>query len=144
MSDEPTSPEGREPDPSPGDLVSSSLGGVTSTSGTGLVSLAGIVVLAVYLVFELIFREYFVAYAALMLAAVAVILPRVRRDSVEKFHAFSSLMKVVGYGLALIGVFELLDDIRFNGYDDTGSVVGALVAYAGYVMAIMGARSIAD
>ena len=50
--------------------------------------------------------------------------------------------EVLGYGIAVLGVFEALDDIRFDGYDNAGSVIGALVAYAGYAMAFFGARSI--
>lgn len=112
------------------------------TSGEGLVAVAGVVLLANFVIFELIFGTYFITPALLLLAVAAALLPRLARESVERVHRLDVIMMVLGYGIAVLGVFEVLDDIRFDGYDNAGSVIGALVAYAGYAMAFLGARSI--
>ncbi len=112
------------------------------TSGEGLVAIAGVVLLANFVIFELIFGTYFITPALLLLAVAAALLPRLARESVEKVHRLDVIMMVLGYGIAVLGVFEILDDIRFDRYDNAGSVIGALAAYAAYAMAFLGARSI--
>lgn len=112
------------------------------TSGEGLVAIAGVALLIDFVIFELIFGAYFITPALLLLAVAAALLPRLRRESVERVHRLDLMMMVLGYGIAVLGAFEILNDIRFVGYDNAGSVIGALVAYAGYAMAFLGARSI--
>jgi hypothetical protein len=112
------------------------------TSGEGLVALGGIVILAVWIIFEVIAKDYSVATLAIVLALLAAVLPRMKREDVEKIQRLPILMKVVGYGLAVVGIVEIIDDISYGVYDSIFGVIGALVAYAGYAMAFMGARSI--
>lgn len=112
------------------------------SGGEGMVALAGILLLVNWLIFELIATEYFIPYTILLMAVAAAVLPRVRRESVEKVHPLNVIMKVLGYGIVVIGVFELIDDIRFDGYEDFVSILGALFAYVAYAMAFFGARSI--
>ena len=112
------------------------------TTGAGLVVLAAFVVLAVWVIFDLLTDNYGVTTTVVVLAATAVILPRLNRESVERFFPLSSLMKVLGYAIALFGVTEFLIDLDVAIWDDVLRVVGALAAYAGYVMAFIGARQI--
>lgn len=112
------------------------------SSGEGMVALAGIILLVNFVIFELIMAEYFISYALLLLAVGAALLPRLRRESVEAYHPLGQVMKVIGYSIVILGVFEVLDDIRFDGYDEAAAIIGALVAYAGYAVAFLGARSI--
>lgn len=112
------------------------------TSGEGLVALAGIVILAVWLIFEVIAKEYSVTTLAIVLALLAAVLPRMKREDVEKVQRLPILMKVIGYGLVVVGIVEIIDDISYGVYDSIFGVIGALVAYAAYAMAFMGARSI--
>ena len=51
-------------------------------------------------------------------------------------------MKLVGWALVLVGIVEVIIDVRFNAYEDFASIIGALAAYAGYAMAFVGARQI--
>jgi hypothetical protein len=46
--------------------------------------------------------------------------------------------------IAIIGALTIIEDIRFSGgvFDEFFGVVGALVAYAAFVMAFLGARQI--
>lgn len=112
------------------------------TSGEGLVALAGIVILAVWIIFEVIAKEYGVTTLAIVLALLAVVLPRMKREDVEKVQRLPILMKVIGYGLVVVGIVEVIDDISYGVYDSIFGVIGALVAYAAYAIAFMGARSI--
>jgi hypothetical protein len=115
------------------------------SSGEGMVALGGAIVALVWLVFELALRDYFISTVVLVLALIAVILPRMNRDFVEKIAPLGTLMKMVGYLLALAGLLEILDDLRFSGFDDGFTdIVGALGSYAGYAIAFLGARSIED
>ena len=107
-----------------------------------MVALAGLLLLANFVVFELIMAEYFISYALLLLAVAAAVLPRIRRETVESFHPLGQVMKVLGYAILILGVFEILDDVRFDGYDGGAAIIGALVAYAAYAVAFLGARSI--
>ena len=112
------------------------------TTGAGLVVLASFVVLAVWVIFDLLTDNYGVTTTVVVLAATAVILPRLNRESVERFFPLPTLMKVLGYAIALFGVTEFLIDLDVAIWDDALRVIGAIVAYAGYVMAFLGARQI--
>ena len=112
------------------------------TSGEGLVAMAGIVLLLVWLIFEIIASEYFISNLGVMLAITAALVPRLDQSDVEKVHRRAVIMKVVGYALVLNGVIEIVDDVRFDAYDSVMAVIGALAAYAAYAMAFFGARSI--
>lgn len=112
------------------------------TSGEGLVAFAGMVLIAVWLIFDIVINNYGMDNLVPLLAAVAILLPRLRRETVERIAPLPVLMKVTGWALLFVGVIEVIIDLRFNVYDDFGTVIGALVAYAGYVMAFVGARQI--
>jgi hypothetical protein len=115
-----------------------------TNSGVALVWIGAALVLASFLVFEVIAGEYFVTTVALVLAAVVLALPRLALGAVTAIAPLPAFTKVGGYALAFAGLVEILDDIRFDAFDGFVSVLGGLVAYAGYVLAFMGARSIRD
>lgn len=112
------------------------------TSGEGLVAFAGIVIIVVWLIFSLIVSEYFISWLMLSLAVAAAVLPRLDRSKVETLHRLPVLMKVIGYAIALIGVFALVEDLRFDEFQDIGDILGGLGTYAASVMAFLGARQI--
>lgn len=110
-------------------------------SGGQLVAYGAWIILGVFVVFELIAAEYFVTNVALVVAAALVILPRLAPDEVAAIASPAVFNKVLGYLLALIGLVELLEDVRFNLFDDgLQAVLGAIIAYAGYVLAGIGAQ----
>lgn len=112
------------------------------TSGEGLVAFAGLVLVATWLVFTILATEYFVYWTGLIMAVAAAVTPRVNRMTVEQIAPVSVIMKVLGYGIAVTGVFALLEDIRFEVYDEIWAVIAALLVYAASVMAFIGARQI--
>ncbi len=113
------------------------------STGQGMVALSGLLLLAVWLILEVILGEYSQPWIVLLLAAAAAILPRVNRASVEKLHPLPILMKTIGYALAIVGVFVIVDEV-FNDIfgTDIGTIIGALLTYTAFVMAFMGARKI--
>lgn len=127
--------------PTPAQPTSASVG---SRSGAGMVAVGGMAVIAGYVVFGLILNEYWVAWLPLLLAIVAVLLPRIDTSFVEKIAPLGAATKAVGYLLAIIGAVAILEDIRFAGsqLDSFVEILGAVVAYAGYAAAYLGARSI--
>jgi hypothetical protein len=54
------------------------------------------------------------------------------------------VMKSLGYAIAIYGAIALIYDLRYIGdaLDEVSEVIGALVSYAGYLLAFLGARSI--
>lgn len=112
------------------------------TSGEGLVAFAGILIIAVWLIFSIIVSEYFISWLMLSLAVAAAVLPRLDRSKVEQLHPLPLLMKVIGFAIALIGVFALFEDVRFEEFQDIGDILGGLATYAAAVMAFLGARQI--
>lgn len=112
------------------------------TSGEGLVAFAGMVLVAVWVIFDLITGTYGMDNLIPVVAAVALLLPRLARDRVERIQPLPVLMKLAGWALVLLGIVDFLIDVRFGFYDTIGGIIGALAAYAGYVMAFVGARQI--
>ncbi len=116
--------------------------GSGSTSGAAMVRLSAMLLLAVFVVFEIIAAEYYVANVGLVAALAVVALPILAKSAVDRMGP--AFMKIAGYVIAFSGVIELLDDIRFDVLDEFMAIVGALVAYAAYAMAFLGARGIDD
>lgn len=113
------------------------------SSGQGLVAIAGLAILALWVIFDVIMEEYFQPWALVVLAAWAVILPRVNRASVEKLHPLPTIMKALGYTIAIFGLIVIVDEVIDGVFDtDTGTLIGAILTYATFVMAYMGARKI--
>ena len=112
------------------------------TSGEGLVALGGIVILAIWIIFDVIVDEISLGTLTIMLALIAAVLPRMKREDVEKVQRLPILMKVIGYGLAIVGIIQVISDIEASRFDSIFAVVGLLGTYAAYAMAFMGASSI--
>ena len=112
------------------------------TSGEGLVAFAGMVLLAVWVIFDIIVDEYGMDNLVPVLATVAILLPRLDRAKVERLLPLPMAMKLTGWAIVLIGIVEVIIDVRFNAYEDFAGIIGALGAYAGYAMAFVGARQI--
>lgn len=143
---EPGAEQSRPPGMQPEEHDDSSVleGAGDFTSGEGLVAFAGMVLVAVWLIFGVLANTYWVGWLAVMPAIAVIVLPRLERASVERFHPLSLLMKVLGYAIALVGALTIIENIRFAGsaLDEVLEVFGAIAAYAGFVMAFVGARQI--
>jgi hypothetical protein len=109
--------------------------------GLDLVTIGALVVLASWVIFDLITDDYLVATVAVALALIIVLLPRFDSGAITAFAPVPAFLKLAGYSLALIGLVEILTDIETNLFDAGGATIfGALIAWAGYVIAFVGAR----
>ena len=116
--------------------------GSGNDSGVALVWIGAALVLGVWIIFEVIATEYFVTTVALVIAAAVLLLPRLAPDAIKAVAPLEALTKLGGYVLAFAGVVEILGDLRFEMFDGFVSVLGGVIAYVGYVLAFLGARSI--
>lgn len=126
-----------EPSPTRTDS-SMSLGNM---SGQTLVMIASVVVVGVYLVFGLIANEWFPESESLIAASLALILTRVGGTPVGSGISSATLIKVAGYVIAVAGVWDFIETLRFGwgGFED---VVAWVLLAGAAVVAFMGARSI--
>lgn len=136
--------EETQPVPTPDDPGPMAAAPGSSMSGEQMASIGGALLVGSYLVFGLVFNEYWISWLPLVLAVFAVVIPRMDQEFVEKIAKPAVLMKVIGYTLGIIGLLTIIEDLRFfdSALDDALEIVGALVAYAGFVLAFLGARSI--
>ena len=115
---------------------------LSTMTGETFVTIGAALVLGSYLVFGLIANEFHQYTMQLVAGAFALIVPFMSREAVEKVASYPVVMKVLGYIIAVSGVFEILFDVRFGYLDEFMALLGALIAYAGYVLAFIGARTI--
>ena len=98
--------------------------------------------IVIYLIFDLLLDDWGMGLVTLMLAVTAVIVPRLKHETVEQFARASVILKVIGYGFGLILVFDILGVID-NGFPSGAmSVIGALVTLAALAVGFVGARQI--
>ena len=114
------------------------------SSSEGMVSFGAGLVIACWVIFWLILDDYSVGTVTVLVAALALMIPRASRAFVEQIAPTSVLMRAVGYSLAVLGVVNLALDLRFitSALDSISEVLGALLAYVGFAAAFLGARSI--
>ncbi len=120
---------------------SSSSNPLQDTSAENLISLAALLVAGSWLIFEVIADEYFVTTVAVAIALLILVLPRIDARAITEIAPVYAFLQLSGYALAAVGVVEIIDEIQGGILDAGGtSIIGALVAYAGYVLAFFGAR----
>ncbi len=141
MTDESHTPDDTA-DQSPDVSTAADGGNADFSSGEGMVALAGMILLGVWLIFDVFLDEFGLASTELLLAVIAVAVPRMNRDSVEKVNTVPVIMKVTGYAIAIVGAFFIVEAIEEGFYDGALTIVAALISYAAYAVAFLGARSI--
>lgn len=139
---EPGEHETPEPDETMAEASEAEASEANFSSGEGMVALAGIILIGVWLIFEVITRQYSMTTLAIVLGAAAAIIPRMNPESVAKIMTVPAAMKALGYALVLVGIIEVVTDIRIGIYDTPMAVLGALIAYGAYGLAFVGARQI--
>lgn len=112
-----------------------------STSGSeGLLLMGALAILGGWLVFEVIASEYTAGPVPVVLAAWAMVV--LMGDSGMGPVSKSTVLKVLGYTVALLGAREIVADLRTGLLDDIGDWLGAVVFYAGAALMFVGARGI--
>ena len=109
-----------------------------------MLTLGAIVLIATYVIFGLISNDYWVGWMAVVPAVLVVLLQRNDGTFAEGIASKPTLMKALGYIIVIVGLLALIEDVRFSEgtLDEMPDLLGALAAYAGYVLAFLGARSI--
>jgi hypothetical protein len=113
-----------------------------SMSGETMVMAGAALVLASYVIFSLILRDYGQSAMTVTAAIFVIILFQVKPAWVTAIAPIPVLLKTLGYTIATVGVLEFLGDVRSEILDNASTIIGAIVAYVGYVLAFLGARSI--
>lgn len=109
--------------------------------GFDLVTLGAAVVLLSWLIFDLISDDYPVSTVAVALAGIIALLPRIDADAITSIAPMPAFLKLAGYALAVVGAVEIIGDIENSIFDASGGTIfGGLVAWAGYIIAAVGAR----
>jgi hypothetical protein len=112
----------------------------------GMVAAGAIVLLVVEVIFGLILEDYFVSrdYLLLTLPIVVVLVFMGRDATAGKLAPVPVVMKALGYLMAITGAVILIYDLRYpqDTLDEFPDVIGAILAYVGYLLAFLGARSI--
>ncbi len=119
-------------------------GSESFSSSEGLVSLGGLIVLAGWFLFEIVLDDYGTPYLALLLAGLAVLLPRMGRSLTDSIAPLSSVMKAVGYLMGLLALFVVVVNIRFASglLNEFTEILGALAFFGGSAIAVLGANAI--
>lgn len=115
------------------------------TAPQGMVALGALILIGVEIIFGVILEDYFLPdTVGLVLPTLAALIFFGRTATAEKFGGVPVVMKVLGYSMALFGVWVLIYDLRYP--DDTlnefPDLLGALLAYGGFALSYLGARSI--
>lgn len=147
MTDQPHTPDGEDSGPAPeqepaGASPAAMPTGTDFSSGEGMVALAGMIMLGVWLIFDVFLDEFGLAGIELLLATTVVVVPRLNKTKVETVNSVAVIMKVAGYAIAILGAFYIVEAIEEGFYSDALTIIGALITYAAYAVAFLGARSI--
>ncbi len=138
MTDQPHTPESEGSDTAPTETPT----GTDFSSGEGMVALAGMIMLGVWLIFDVFLDEFGLSDLEFLMAVTAVVVPRLDRDKVERINTVPVIMKATGYAIAIVGAFYVIRAVEGGFYDDALTIIGALITYAAYAVAFFGARSI--
>jgi hypothetical protein len=136
-------PEPMAPNPVTGtERVENPVQQMLSGGGAGWVTLGAWVLIGVHVVLGLFMNEYWIGWMTLLPAVLVVLLPRA--GFATKIAPMPVLVKTLAYIIAILGLFNLVEDLRFAGsrFDEGIYILGSLIAYAGYVLVFLGARAI--
>jgi hypothetical protein len=139
---DPTPPAESMPPAAPESKAAVSASGVGTPQG--MVALGAFILIGVEVVFGLILDDFYISTTALLLAVVAALIFLGRSGTAAKLASVATVMKALGYLLAILGVFALVYDLRYasSALNEFTEIIGALAAYGGFALAFMGARSI--
>ena len=109
-----------------------------------MIAVAGWLLIGEYLIFGLLMNEYWVGWLTLIPAIAVVVLPRLREPFTDRIAPLPTVIKTLGYLIAVLGALTIIEDIRFasSAYDDVWDIIGSLILYGAAALAFLGARSI--
>lgn len=110
---------------------------------SGMVGLAGLILIGVEIIFGLIIEEYYINWALLAAAIVAVLI-HYGKGAYDRIAASADLLKLTGMLIAVLVLFALIYDLRYASRDlnELPEILGGLLTYGAGVLAFLGARAI--
>ncbi len=117
----------------------------TSAGVANLIGLGALLLVADYLIFEVILDEYFFSTILLLTALFALFGHWMRRNHPEASWPipYGWTMRLLGYTAGTLALVELLYDLRNGVLDNLGDILGGLIVYAGAFLMFRGARQLA-
>ena len=115
------------------------------SGGERLMGLGALVILAGYVIFELIMREYSTGTFGVLLSVWILIVIMARRRGAKGASeglASNFWLRVMGYSLTIVGVYFLLGELRAGSIDEFADVLGAIALYGGILIIFLGTRGL--
>ncbi|MDX1469232.1 MAG: hypothetical protein R3258_07815 [Acidimicrobiia bacterium] len=131
------------PEPDPTGQVRTGMPSIDDFStGEGLITLGAMILLGVWLIFDVITDDYGLSILTVVLAAAAVILPRLKSEAVEAYHTLGMTMKALGWALALTGAVEIIADLEAGIFSsDATTIIAGVLGWLGFGVVFQGART---
>ena len=109
--------------------------------GERLVALGAAIVAAVYVLFEVIIDEYFFSTALLLVAAFALAAVWTQsRGGAGWPVSYAWVLRVLGFAALILGIQELLSDLRNGVLDNGADIIAGLALYVGVGIMYFGSR----
>ncbi|NIA25210.1 MAG: hypothetical protein GWP04_06535 [Gammaproteobacteria bacterium] len=137
-------PTDQPPEQVPSPEVSSRIAKLAS--GERFLALGAALLFVDYVLFDLIFGEYFFFTGTLLVAGFVLFALWVHQDRPAASWPlpYEWLLRVLGFTAGFLGVLELLADLRFGGLRHLGDVFGGLIVYLGAFLMFWGARQMKE
>lgn len=116
------------------------------TAAENLMRLGAALVVASFLVFEILFDDYFFFTGTLLVAAMVLAAVWIRHNRADAVWPipYTWTLRVLGYTAGFLGAVELLEDLRNSRLYGFADFLGGIVLYAGAFLLFWGARQLAD
>jgi hypothetical protein len=136
---------GQVPEPDTG-AAAPAVSTSASSSPESMMMIGSAVILGGWLLFGIILDDYFTDWTALLLAVLVLALTMSRGGFLEGLASKNTLLKIGGYAIGVLAVFELIFDLRFASgvLNDFVEILGALALFGGSALVFMGARALDD
>jgi hypothetical protein len=112
----------------------------TASSDSGLLMIGAAIVLGAWLIFDVIMGEF--GYVAFYYAVAALVLMSIL--GVGGLRLSNRTLKLLGYFMGLVGLFLLVDDLRYGFPDGVADNLANIVFYVGFLLMFVGARGLSD
>jgi hypothetical protein len=112
----------------------------SASSDTGLLMIGAAIVLGAWLVFDVIMGEF--GYVAVYYAVAALVLLSIL--GVGGLKLSNRTLKLLGYFMGPVGLFLLVDDLRYGFPDGVADNIANIIFYVGFLLMFVGARALSD
>lgn len=120
----------------PAETSGASIGG----GDTGVLMIGAAIVIAAWLIFDVIMGEF--GYVGTYTAVAALALMSIL--GVGGLKLSNRTLKLLGWFMGLVGVFALIDDLRYGFPDGAADNIANIVFYIGFFVMWVGARGLKD